>query len=60
MIKNIVIFIVIFLLGSMVSSYLHEDYNNIQFDAMILVSVIFLYFISKKLKTLLNDTNKKT
>lgn len=59
MIKNILLFIIIFLLGSMIFSYLHEDYNSIQFDAIILVSLIFLYFIFKKLKKLLNDTNKK-
>lgn len=58
MIKNILLFLGIFLIGSMIFSYLHEDYNSIQFDAIILFSLFFLYFISKKLKILLNNTNK--
>ncbi len=58
MIKNILLFLGIFLIGSMIFSYLHEDYNSIQFDAIILFSLFFLYFISKKLKKLLNNTNK--
>jgi len=54
MLKNIVLFISIFLLGSMIFSYMHEEYNSLQFEAIIFLSLIFLYFISLKLKELLN------